>query len=194
MVYLQNMKIMFLCHGNICRSPMAEYIMKDLVNKACLTDRVIVSSAAVSDEEEGNPIYPPALRKLKDKGIPTGIHRAHRITRKEFDDSDLVIVMDRSNLDFLSYIVGQNQVYNSRKVHMMMEYAEIGTNLSTDKPTDKSATGRAAFNYPSVADPWYTRDFEKSYSDILAGCKGLLAAVSNEAEPQNLSNNAERRR
>lgn len=157
-------KIMFLCHGNICRSPMAEYIMKDLVRKAGREAEFTVSSAAVSTEETGNPIYPPALQKLTEKGIPAGTHRAHQITRSEFDGYDLVIVMDRSNLDLLTYIVGHDAVYDSDKVHMLMEYA--------------GGKGRGRFGYPSVADPWYTRDFERSFQDICAGCRGLLTELT----------------
>lgn len=156
-------KIMFLCHGNICRSPMAEYIMKDLVRRAGVDSMFRIGSAAVSSEETGNPIYPHALKKLKEKGIPAGDHRAHRITREEFDGYDLIVVMDRSNLSYLARIVGQDAVSGSGKVHMLMEYAGDG----------KSAC-------PDVADPWYTRDFERSYEDILAGCRGLLSRFGRQ--------------
>lgn len=143
-------KIIFLCHGNICRSPMAEYVMKDLVKKAELENEFEITSGAVSDEEWFNPIYPPAQRKLREKGVPFGDHSAHKISKAEFDAHDLVIVMDRSNLRWLSRIVGD---YPADKVHMMMEYA----GASRD-----------------VADPWYTGDFEQTYQDVLAGCSGLL--------------------
>ena len=144
-------KIMFLCHGNICRSPMAEYVMKDLVSKAGLENQFEITSGAVSDEEWFNPIYPPAQRKLREKGVPFGRHSAHKISPDEFHEQDVVIVMDRSNLRWLSRIVGESAMVG--KVHMMMEYA----GLSRD-----------------VADPWYTGDFEQTYQDVLAGCKGLL--------------------
>ena len=140
---------MFLCHGNICRSPMAEYVMKDLVRKAGLENELEITSGAVSDEEWLNPIYPPAQRKLREKGIPFGHHSAHKISKAEFDDQDLVIVMDRSNLRWLTRLVGDFQ----GKVHMMMEYAGV---------------------VRDVADPWYTGDFEQTYQDVLAGCQGLL--------------------
>ena len=156
-------KIMFLCHGNICRSPMAEYVMKDLVAKAGLEDHFNITSGAVSDEEWFNPIYPPAQRKLREKGIRFGDHSAHKISPEEFDAQDLVIVMDRSNLRWLTRIVGDYSGVAAGagledsgirgKVHMMMEFA----GLSRD-----------------VADPWYTGDFEQTYQDVLAGCKGLL--------------------
>ena len=142
-------KIMFLCHGNICRSPMAEYVMKDLVRKAGREDEFEITSGAVSDEEWFNPIYPPAQRKLREKGVPFGHHSAHKISPEEFGAQDVVVVMDSSNLRWLSRIVGDFH----GKVHMMMEYA----GQSRD-----------------VADPWYTGDFEQTYQDVLAGCKGLL--------------------
>ena len=145
------MKIMFLCHGNICRSPMAEYVMKDLVSKAGLEDKFEITSGAVSDEEWFNPIYPPAQRKLREKGVPFGKHSAHKISAAEFADQDLVVVMDRSNLRWLSRIVGEQAMQG--KVRMMMDFA----GMSRD-----------------VADPWYTGDFEQTYRDVLAGCSGLL--------------------
>lgn len=145
-------KIMFLCHGNICRSPMAEYIMKDIVRKAGLEDQFMITSGAVSDEEWGNPIYPPAQRKLREKGIPFGHHSAHKISAKEFAEQDVVVVMDRSNLRWLSRIVG-----DMTGVHLMMEYAG---------------------EMRDVADPWYTGDFETTYNDVVEGCKGLLSLLT----------------
>ncbi len=145
------MKIMFLCHGNICRSPMAEYVMKDLVSKAGLEDKFEITSGAVSDEEWFNPIYPPAQRKLREKGVPFGKHSAHKISAAEFADQDLVVVMDRSNLRWLSRIVGEQAMQG--KVMMMMDFA----GMSRD-----------------VADPWYTGDFEQTYQDVLAGCRGII--------------------
>ena len=150
-------KIMFLCHGNICRSPMAEYVMKDLVRKAGLENELEITSGAVSDEEWFNPIYPPAQRKLREKGIPFGHHSAHKISKAEFDDQDLVIVMDRSNLRWLTRLVGDFQ----DKVHMMMEYAGV---------------------VRDVADPWYTGDFEQTYQDVLAGCQGLLEQIRRNSD------------
>ena len=160
-------KIMFLCHGNICRSPMAEYVMKDLVEKGGLTKYFDISSGAVSDEEWFTPIYPPAQKKLREKGVRFGDHSAHKISPAEFKEQDLIIVMDRSNLRWLERIVGDySEVAEGEalkdsdirgKVHMMMEFA--------GKSRD-------------VADPWYTGDFEQTYQDVLAGCKGLLEKIN----------------
>ena len=159
-------KIMFLCHGNICRSPMAEYVMKDLVEKAGLENHSDISSGAVSDEEWFNPIYPPAQRKLREKGVSFGKHSAHKISPAEFEEQDLIIVMDRSNLRWLERIVGdytnvaEGEVLKDSdirgRVHMMMEFAGLARD---------------------VADPWYTGDFEQTYQDVLAGCKGLLTKI-----------------
>ena len=160
-------KIMFVCLGNICRSPMAEYVMKDLVRKAGLEGSFDITSGAVSDEEWFNPIYPPAQRKLREKGIAFGKHSAHKISRAEFDENDLVIVMDRSNLRWLTRIVGDYSEMEAGdsisgsgikgKVHMMMEFA----GQSRD-----------------VADPWYTGDFEQTYRDVLDGCSALLRLLT----------------
>lgn len=146
---------------------MAEYVMKDLVRKAGLEDGFDITSGAVSDEEWFNPIYPPAQRKLRGKGIAFGKHSAHKISRAEFDENDLVIVMDRSNLRWLTRIVGDYSEMEAGdsisgsgikgKVHMMMEFA----GQSRD-----------------VADPWYTGDFEQTYRDVLDGCSALLRLLT----------------
>ncbi len=146
---------------------MAEYVMKDLVRKAGLEGGFDITSGAVSDEEWFNPIYPPAQRKLREKGIAFGKHSAHKISRAEFDENDLVIVMDRSNLRWLTRIVGDYSEMEAGdsisgsgikgKVHMMMEFA----GQSRD-----------------VADPWYTGDFEQTYRDVLDGCSALLRLLT----------------
>lgn len=144
--------VLFVCHGNICRSPMAEYIFRDMVKKAGLED-VRMDSAAVSCEEEGNDIYPPAKRTLQAHGIPFSRHRAHRISDAEASEYDVIVIMDSSNRRLLSHIISP---LNMAKVHKMMEYA-----------------GRSS----DVSDPWYTGDFERTYMDIAEGCKGLLASL-----------------
>ena len=192
--------VLFICHGNICRSPMAEFIFKDMVRKSGVRvegeslrqaqrplrqaqrpvsqaewpdrpdwsartealDVVRVDSAAVSYEEEGNDIYPPAKRTLNAHGIPFSRHSAHRISDAEASEYDVIVIMDTSNKRLLSRILSP---MNMSKVHMMMEYA--------GKDSD-------------VSDPWYTGDFEKTYRDITEGCKGLLASLMNDKSGNNL--------
>lgn len=147
-------KIIFICHGNICRSPMAEYVMKHLVKEQGRESEFEITSGAVSREEIGNDIYPPAKRKLQEKGVEFSKHRAHQITPDEFSENDIIITMDSSNMRLLGRIVSNWE--ETGKVHLMMEYA--GTTRD-------------------VADPWYTGDFEQTYQDVLAGCTGLLETI-----------------
>ena len=153
--------VLFVCHGNICRSPMAEYIMKETVRKSGL-GMPRIDSAAVSYEEEGNDIYPPAKRVLNAHGIPFGRHSAHRVMDSEASEYDLIVIMDSSNRRLLSRIISP---MNMSKVHMMMEYAG---------------------KHSDVSDPWYTGDFEKTYRDITEGCKGLLASMMKDESGNNL--------
>lgn len=132
---------------------MAEFIFKQLVHAEGLDKEFEISSAAVSYEEEGNGLYPPAASSLRRHGIPFGTHIAHRITAKEFGEADLVLVMDNSNIRLLERISGTP---GSPKVHKLLEYT--------------GSTG-------DVADPWYTGDFEQAYSDILSGCTALLHSI-----------------
>lgn len=144
-------KILFVCHGNICRSPMAEYIMKDLVKKAGLEDQFQIASAATSREEIGNPVYPPARRKLAEHGISCDGHAARQLRNSDYEEYDLLIGMDRANLRNMYHICGGD--FND-KMHLLMEY--VG------RPEQE------------VADPWYTDDFDATWRDVLAGCQGLL--------------------
>ena len=144
-------KILFICHGNICRSPMAEFVMKDLVEKAGLSDKFQIESAATSTEELGNPVYPPARRKLKEHGIDCSGKTARQITKADYAKFDLLIGMDSANIRNMTRICGGDP---DGKIHLLLEYA--------GRPGD-------------VADPWYTRDFDAAWRDIEAGCKGLLA-------------------
>ena len=142
--------ILFICHGNICRSPMAEFVMKDLVKKVGLEKQFRIASAATSTEEIGSPVYPPARRKLAEHGIGCVGKTARQLTRADYDQYDLLIGMDSANLRNMRRICGGDP---DGKIHMLMEY--------TDHPGD-------------VADPWYTGDFERTWRDVLAGCKELL--------------------
>ena len=146
--------ILFVCHGNICRSPMAEFIMKDLLRKANLETQFSVDSCAVSQEELGNDIYPPAKRKLQEKGIPFTSHHARQITREDYRTADVVLVMDQQNIRWMNRLLGGDP---DNKVHLLMEYT--GSNQS-------------------VADPWYSGDFEEAYQDIHRGCAALLEALT----------------
>lgn len=149
-------RILFICHGNICRSPMAEYIMKALVKEQRLEKDFEIASAATSREEIGNFLYPPAQRKLREHGIPFGAHAARQMTRADYLYYDKIIAMEAYNLRNLRPMVGNDP---DQKVSLLMDY--------TRRPGD-------------VADPWYTRDFETAYQDILEGCQGLLKAVLQE--------------
>lgn len=145
------MKILFVCHGNICRSPMAEFVMKNLVKKAGLENQFYIASAATSTEEIGNPVYPPARRKLAEHGIPCAGKTARQLTRGDYSQYDLLIGMDRANIRNMNRICGGDP---NGKIHLLMEFA--------DRPDGE------------VADPWYTGDFETTWQDVLAGCTGLL--------------------
>ncbi len=143
-------RILFVCHGNICRSPMAEFVMKDLVRQAGLESQFHIESAATSTEEIGNPVYPPARRKLAEHGISCEGKRARQLTNADYDQFDLLIGMDRANLRNMHRICGGDF---AGKLHLLMDY--------TDHPGD-------------VADPWYTGDFETTWRDVLECCQGLL--------------------
>lgn len=146
-------KILFVCHGNICRSPMAEFIFKHLVKEAGREDEFQVESGAVSDEEVGNPIYPAALRQLKAHGVRVTEHYARQLKRKDYEKYDLFIGMDRSNLLKMQRIFGGDP---EGKIHLLLDY--------TQSPGD-------------VADPWYSQNFEAAWRDIEGGCRALLEMV-----------------
>ena len=143
-------RILFVCHGNICRSPMAEFILKDMVSKKRFQDDFLIDSAAVSYEEEGNSIYPPAKRTLEAHRIPIGCHKAHRIEKDDYDKYDLIIGMDESNIQNIYRIIGSDP---DKKVHKLLDF--------TNNPRD-------------ISDPWYTRDFECAYKEIYEGVENLL--------------------
>ena len=147
--------ILFICHGNICRSPMAEFVMKDLVEKAGLGERLYIESAATSREEIGNPVYPPARRKLAEHGIGCEGHAARQITARDYQDFDLLIAMDSANLRNMRRFYGGDP---AGKIHMLLDYA--------GRPGEE------------VADPWYTGDFQATWQDVSAGCAGLLKQLT----------------
>ncbi|MBD5162731.1 MAG: low molecular weight phosphotyrosine protein phosphatase [Oscillibacter sp.] len=150
-------KILFVCHGNICRSPMAEFIMKDMVKRAGLEDCFSIASAATSTEETGNPVYPAARRKLAEHGIACAGKTARRLTAEDYRRYDLLIGMDQANLRNMRRICGGDP---AGKLRLLLEYA--------GRPGDE------------VSDPWYTGDFEAAWLDIEAGCRGLLDRLKKD--------------
>lgn len=162
--------LIFLCHDNICLSPMAECIMENIIKDNGLENEFHIDSAAAVKEEFQDPIYPPAERKLKEHKIPVKKHLAHQITVEEFDKYDYVIVMENYNLTVLSTIVGLDKVNNEKKVHMILEFAG-------DEPVSREAAA-------DLVDPWYTGDFEVAYQNLLKGCSGLLAFLKKQQQKQ----------
>ena len=150
-------KILFVCLGNICRSPMAEFVMKDLVERAGLAGTFSIASAATSSEEAGNPVYPPARRKLAEHVIQCAGKTSRQLRAEDYGKYDLLIGMDGRNLRNMECICGGDP---EGKIHLLMDY--------TDRPGE-------------VADPWYTGDFERAWQDILEGCEGLLAHLQDKA-------------
>lgn len=146
-------KILFVCHGNICRSPMAEFVMKDLVQKAGLTDHFYIESAATSTEEIGNEVYPPAKRKLAEHGISCKGKTARQMTRSDYQRFDLLIGMDNWNIRNMTRIAGGDP---EGKIHKLLDY-----------------TARKG----DVADPWYTGDFDATWRDVTEGCRELLKSL-----------------
>lgn len=146
-------KIVFICHGNICRSPMAEFIMKDLVKQAGKDREFTIASAATSQEELGNPVYPPVRRMLRQHGIDCSGKTARQITPEDYTRFDLLIGMDHANLRNMQRFF---QGDPDQKLHLLLEY--------TNRPGE-------------VADPWYSGDFDAAWRDIYAGCQGLLAQL-----------------
>lgn len=143
-------KILFVCHGNICRSPMAEFIMKDLVAKAGREDEFYIESAATSTEEIGNGVYPPARRKLAEHGIGCAGKTARQVRRSDYERFDLIICMDHYNLRNIKHIIPDDP---KGKINLLMDY--------TMRPGD-------------VADPWYTDNFDATWRDCLEGCTAIL--------------------
>ena len=143
-------KILFVCLGNICRSPMAEFIMKDLVKKRGIADEFVIASCATSTEEIGNPVYPPARRMLASHGIDCSGKRARQLNRADYDEYDLLFGMENRNIQRMRAICGGDP---EGKIARLLD--------DTARPRD-------------IADPWYTDDFQTTWDDILEGCEALL--------------------
>ena len=137
-------KILFICHGNICRSPMGEYILKDLAARRGRSEEFEIDSAAVSREEIGNSVYPPARRELEKRGVPCGGHRARQVTMEDYRYFDRIYYMDESNARYLARILPRNP----DKIRPLLDR--------------------------DVADPWYTGDFAQTYEDLAEGCQKIL--------------------
>ena len=152
--YAIMIKVLFICHGNICRSPMAEFVMKKLVSDANFADHFQIASAATSTEEIGNPVYPPARRKLAEHQISCAGKTARQLRREDYQEYDFLVGMDHANLCNMRRMLGGDP---EGKLSLLLDHA-----------------GRSG---EEIADPWYTGDFEETYRDVLAGCQGLLDQI-----------------
>ena len=154
-------RILFICHGNICRSVGAQYILQDMVNRCGIAGDFLIESAAATTEEIGNPIYPPMERALRRKHIPIGDHKARQLRKADYNLYDLLIGMDEENLSDMNRILGGDP---DGKLHYLMEY--------TARPEHK------------IADPWYTRQFDFCVMEITEGCEGLLRDIDSQIDSQ----------
>lgn len=150
-------KILFVCHGNICRSPMAEFVMKDLVKKSELEQGFLIASAATSAEEIGNPVHPGTRNKLAEYGISTEGKRAVQLRRGDYGGYDYFLGMDHWNIRNMGRILGNDP---KKKIHLLLDF--------THRPGEE------------IADPWYTGDFDRTYHDILEGCTALMERLSRQ--------------
>ena len=146
-------KIMFVCLGNICRSPMAEFILKDMVKKRGKAADFQIASSATSTEEYGNPLYPPAERKLSQEGIPTTYRSAVQLKKSDYEKYDYIIAMERRNIESIKRICGGDP---DNKVSLLLSFAGRNDN---------------------IADPWYTGNFDAAFDDIVEGCEGFLQYI-----------------
>ncbi len=146
-------KILFVCHGNICRSPMAEFVMKDMVEKKGIAHKYEIASCATSTEELGNSVYPPARAKLAENGISCKGKTARQMTKEDYGYYDYIIAMDRYNLRNMTRFVGDDP---EGKVSLLLDH--------TDRPGD-------------VADPWYTGNFDATWRDVNLGCEALINEI-----------------
>lgn len=151
-------KILFICHGNICRSPMSEFILRDMVKKQGIADRFRIASAATSREEIGNPVYPPARRKLKEHGIDPSGKTARQMTKADYREYDYLLAAEQYNIRNMLRITGGDP---DHKICRLLDFS--------DRPRD-------------IADPWYTGDFDTAWEDIVEGCEAFLAYLKREGK------------
>lgn len=145
-------KIMFVCHGNICRSPMAEFVLKDMVKQKGIAEKFHIASSATSREEIGNPVHPGTKKKLAEYHISTAGKYAVQLTKQDYNNYDYLIAMDSYNIKNIMYIIGNDP---ENKVKKLLDFADGG----------------------DIADPWYTGNFDDTYRDILTGCEALLKFI-----------------
>jgi len=150
-------RILMVCHGNVCRSVGAQYILQNMLDKKGLSDCITVDSAATSREEIGNPIYPPMKAALEKRKIPIGTHRARQLKKADYEKYDLIIGMDEENAYYMRLILGADPEH---KIHNLMEY--------TDHPDSV------------IDDPWYTRQFDHCAEQLEEGCRGVLAFITKK--------------
>ena len=148
-------KIMFVCHGNICRSTMAEFVFKDMVKKAGIADKFLIKSSATSYEEIGNPVHPGTARKLADAGISCKGKYAEKLMPSDAGEYDYFIGMDSANLRNMHAILGKGA---ADKISLLLDYAGGG----------------------NISDPWYTGNFDDTWHDVLQGCSALLSHLKTE--------------
>ena len=151
-------KVLFICHGNICRSPMAEFVFKDMVKKQYLDNKFHIESAATSREEIGNDVHHGTRRKLAEVGIPVERRKARQVTKADYDSYDYLLLMDEWNHRNLMRIIGSD---NENKVHGLLDFSK--------KPRD-------------IADPWYTGNFDITYDDVVEGCETFLEYLKEKGE------------
>lgn len=148
-------KVMFVCHGNICRSPMAEFVFKDMVKRAGIADKLYIASSATSREEIGNPVHYGTKAKLAEAGISSNGKYAVQLTKDDYEEYDYIIGMDSYNIRNINKIIGYDK---DSKVYKLLDFVDGG----------------------DIADPWYTGNFDETYSDVVRGCKGLLERIVGE--------------
>lgn len=151
-------KILFICHGNICRSPMAQFVFQDMVNKRGLADRFTIDSKATSTEELGNSPHPGTVRKMNELGVPMIPHRASQLNRRDYEEYDYFIGMDTWNMRNINRIFGGDP---EGKVYKFLSFGSDGRD---------------------IADPWYTGNFDETYEDVVEGCEGFLAYLLEHGE------------
>lgn len=152
----EKIRILFVCHGNICRSPMAEFIFKDLIKKNGLGEKFDVASAAVSSEEIGNPVYPPAKRKLAEYGISCKGKTAVQIKNYDYQKYDYIIAMEEYNISRMKKIIPDDP---EGKIKLLLDFTE---------------------NHGDIDDPWYSGNFDITFDEILKGCKGILKYLEDK--------------